>query len=29
LGETITPWTIAGAALVLLGVAGVFNERRT
>lgn len=28
LGEAITPWTIAGAALVLLGVAGVFNERR-
>lgn len=27
LSETITVWTIAGAALVLLGVAGVFRER--
>ena len=29
LGEAITPWTLAGALLVLLGVAGVFNERRS
>ncbi len=28
LGEPITQWTLAGAALVLLGVAGVFHERR-
>jgi drug/metabolite transporter (DMT)-like permease len=27
LGEAITIWTIAGSALVLLGVAGVFRER--
>lgn len=27
LGEEITAWTIAGSALVLLGVAGVFRER--
>jgi drug/metabolite transporter (DMT)-like permease len=27
LGEQITIWTFAGAALVLLGVAGVFRER--
>ncbi len=27
LGEAITPWTVAGAALVLLGVAGVFQDR--
>lgn len=27
LGEEITVWTIAGTALVLLGVAGVFRER--
>lgn len=27
LSETITGWTIAGAVLVLLGVAGVFHER--
>jgi drug/metabolite transporter (DMT)-like permease len=28
LGEAITWWTVAGSALVLLGVAGVFRERR-
>ncbi|MBC8332577.1 MAG: EamA family transporter [Anaerolineae bacterium] len=28
LDEAITSWTIAGATLVLLGVAGVFNERK-
>ncbi len=28
LGERITPWTIAGSLLVLLGVAGVFHEGR-
>lgn len=28
LGEEITSWTVAGAALVLLGVAGVFRSRR-
>ncbi len=28
LGERITPWTIAGSLLVLLGVAGVFHEQR-
>jgi drug/metabolite transporter (DMT)-like permease len=28
LGERITPWTILGSALVLLGVAGVFHEKR-
>ncbi|RME07747.1 MAG: EamA family transporter [Anaerolineae bacterium] len=28
LSEPITSWTFAGAALVLLGVAGVFHERR-
>ena len=28
LREPITSWTIGGAGLVLLGVAGVFNERR-
>jgi len=28
LGEQITLWTIAGSLLVLLGVAGVFRERR-
>ena len=28
LNEPITSWTIAGAALVLVGVAGVFNERK-
>jgi drug/metabolite transporter (DMT)-like permease len=27
LGEAVTGWTIAGAALVLLGVAGVLGER--
>ncbi|HBY07378.1 MAG TPA: EamA family transporter, partial [Chloroflexi bacterium] len=27
LKEAVTPWTLAGAALVLLGVAGVFYER--
>jgi drug/metabolite transporter (DMT)-like permease len=27
LGETITVWTVAGSALVLLGVWGVFRER--
>ena len=27
LGESITLWTVAGGALVLAGVAGVFNER--
>jgi drug/metabolite transporter (DMT)-like permease len=27
LGEPITPWTVAGAALVIAGVAGVFRER--
>jgi drug/metabolite transporter (DMT)-like permease len=27
LKEPVTPWTVAGAALVLLGVAGVFRER--
>lgn len=27
LGEEITGWTVAGSALVLLGVAGVFRER--
>jgi drug/metabolite transporter (DMT)-like permease len=29
LGEEITGWTLAGSALVLLGVAGVFRERNT
>ena len=29
LGEAITWWTVAGSALVLMGVAGVFRERRT
>jgi drug/metabolite transporter (DMT)-like permease len=28
LGEPITPWTVGGAALVLIGVAGVFRARR-
>ncbi|HXV12603.1 MAG TPA: EamA family transporter [Candidatus Krumholzibacteria bacterium] len=28
LAERITPWTIAGSLLVLLGVAGVFHEQR-
>jgi drug/metabolite transporter (DMT)-like permease len=28
LGESITVWTVAGTALVLLGVAGVFRERQ-
>lgn len=28
LGESITVWTVAGTVLVLLGVAGVFRERR-
>jgi len=28
LGEPVTLWTIGGAALVVLGVAGVFRERR-
>ncbi len=28
LGEAITLWSVSGAALVLLGVAGVFHERR-
>ncbi|MBM3145451.1 MAG: EamA family transporter [Chloroflexi bacterium] len=28
LNESITVWTIAGAVLVLLGVAGIFHERR-
>ncbi len=28
LDENITVWTIGGAILVLLGVAGIFNERR-
>ncbi|MCI0452537.1 MAG: EamA family transporter [Candidatus Latescibacteria bacterium] len=28
LGERITPWTIFGSVLVLLGVAGVFHEQR-
>ena len=28
LGEKITWWTVGGTALVLLGVAGVFRERR-
>jgi drug/metabolite transporter (DMT)-like permease len=27
LREPVTPWTVGGAALVLLGVAGVFRER--
>ena len=27
LDEAISPWTIVGAALVLLGVAGVFRDR--
>lgn len=27
LGETVTVWTLLGAALVLLGVAGVFRDR--
>ena len=27
LGEKVTHWTAAGAALILLGVAGVFRER--
>jgi len=27
LGETVTPWILGGATLVLLGVAGVFQER--
>jgi drug/metabolite transporter (DMT)-like permease len=29
LGEKITPWTIGGAALVLLGVMGVFRSHRS
>lgn len=29
LDEAITVWTVSGAALVLLGVAGVFHERRS
>ncbi len=29
LSEPITVWTLAGAALVLLGVAGVFRDRRS
>ena len=29
LGEAIPWWTVAGSALVLMGVAGVFRERRT
>jgi drug/metabolite transporter (DMT)-like permease len=29
LREPITPWTVAGAALVLIGVAGVFRARYT
>jgi drug/metabolite transporter (DMT)-like permease len=29
LSESLTPWTIGGAALVLLGVAGVFRDRQT
>jgi drug/metabolite transporter (DMT)-like permease len=29
LDEPITIWTVSGAALVLLGVAGVFHERRS
>lgn len=28
LGEPVTLWTVSGAALVLIGVAGVFRERR-
>lgn len=28
LREPITPWTVAGSVLVILGVAGVFHERR-
>ena len=28
LGEKITIWTIAGAALVLIGISGVFRERK-
>ncbi len=28
LGERITPWTILGSVLILLGVAGVFHEQR-
>lgn len=28
LGETVTGWTLGGSALVLLGVAGVFQHRR-
>jgi len=27
LGERITPWTLAGATLILAGVAGVFHEK--
>jgi drug/metabolite transporter (DMT)-like permease len=27
LGESVTPWTLGGALLVLLGVAGIFRER--
>ncbi|MFH1634456.1 MAG: EamA family transporter, partial [Chloroflexota bacterium] len=27
LREPVTPWTLGGAALVLLGVAGIFRER--
>ena len=27
LQESVTPWTLGGAALVLLGVAGIFRER--
>ncbi len=27
LGEPITPWTVSGAVLVILGVAGVFRDR--
>jgi drug/metabolite transporter (DMT)-like permease len=28
LGEPITPWTFAGATLVLVGVLGVFKEQK-
>jgi drug/metabolite transporter (DMT)-like permease len=28
LGETITGWTIGGSVLIILGVMGVFHERR-
>jgi drug/metabolite transporter (DMT)-like permease len=29
LGEPITAWTVGGTVLIVLGVMGVFHERRT